>query len=66
MSKNTKEQKQVLRRAEKAGCTIEKTAKGHVKVRCPNGQIIITAATPSDCRVQKNFIARLRREGVQV
>lgn len=55
--------KKMLRAATAAGCTITTTKKQHHKVRCPNGQVVVVAGTPSTTRSTTNEIARIRRLG---
>lgn len=45
------------------GCEIEQTRGGHVKITCPNGEIVIHAWSSSDHRAVKNLAAQLRRIG---
>jgi hypothetical protein len=57
-----KDMKRLLRKAVKLGATLEQGRK-HVKVRCPNGALVIVASTPSEHRAVLNARARLQRQG---
>jgi hypothetical protein len=57
--------RQLLTKAEKAGCTVELRRAGHWKVTTPNGPVFC-AASPSDSHALKNTKAELRRRGVDI
>lgn len=54
---------QILRQAKAQGATLVWTNKGHIKVLCPNGGIVISSNTVSDSRGLKNLASQLRRYG---
>lgn len=58
--------RQLLRRAEAAGCEIHVRGSGHYAVRIPAGPLLFTSSTPGDRRGVLNFRAQLRRAGVAV
>jgi hypothetical protein len=58
--------RQLLTKAEKAGCTVELRRAGHWKVTTPGGQAVFCAASPSDSHALKNTKAELRRRGVDL
>ncbi|MCP4307767.1 MAG: hypothetical protein GY788_23420 [bacterium] len=53
------------RRLRQMGLTIE-SQRGHLKVRCPNGRLVVVPSTPSDTRSIKNTAAHLRRNGADL
>lgn len=56
----------LLRELLAAGCRVTKTARGHIRVTTPRGKMLVTAGTPSDWRAWRNFLADLRRAGVEL
>lgn len=56
---------QLLRQLRRAGCEVEYTRNGHLKVHTPQGPVYM-ASTPSDPRSRKNDLAELRRHGVAI
>jgi hypothetical protein len=63
MSSNTKEVTQLLRQAEKAGCTVTR-GKKHLRIHTPSGRWVGCPISPSDRRSLLDVRARLRRMGV--
>lgn len=57
---------QLLRAAEKAGCSIGRAGSGHVVVVTPRGDRVYTSSSNPRGRGVANFRSRLRRAGVQV
>lgn len=53
----------LIERLKAAGCTVERTGSGHIKVG-RNGRSVTLPATASDWRALKNSIAQARREGL--
>lgn len=61
------ELKDVIRVAEAAGFTVDRTARGHWRFRTPEGRVVAyDAGSPSDWRGTRNTIARLRRAGLRI
>lgn len=60
-----RDMQQLLRRLRRAGYAVEKRSTGHVCVNTPGGPVF-GAATPSDWRAFRNFIADLKKRGVPV
>lgn len=54
---------QILRQAKAQGVKIVWTNKGHIKMLCPNGGIVISSNTLGDARGLKNLASQLRRHG---
>ena len=50
----------------RAGWTISRTARGHLKFTSPSGKVIFCGSNKSDWRAAKNAAAMLRRCGVTV
>jgi hypothetical protein len=48
------------------GCAVDKTTRGHIRVRLPNGGQVVTSGTPSDYRATRNFVGDLRRRGLNL
>lgn len=61
-----KDSRAVLKRAVRAGCTVEITNSQHVKVTTPSGAIIRTGLTSSDHRAHRYLERDLRRAGVEI
>lgn len=55
----------MLKKAEKQGCTVEFTNGGHIKITTPNGPVF-TASTGGDTRGWKNARALLRKKGLDL
>jgi hypothetical protein len=57
----------VLKAAEEAGWTMEKTSKGHWRLNPPPGindnRPVFTSGTPGDFRAYQNFLTKMRRAG---
>jgi hypothetical protein len=53
----------VLRRARKAGSTVERAGNGHWKVTSPTGGCVQVAFSPGCSRGVLNAVTRLRRVG---
>lgn len=60
-----KKVREVLRAAERAGCTLSWTGKGHIRVETPQG-VYFTGGTPSDHRAATRLRAGLRARGVPI
>ncbi|MEQ8717739.1 MAG: hypothetical protein RIE08_09020 [Acidimicrobiales bacterium] len=58
--------KKVLRKLKDFGLEVEWAGSGHIKVRCPNGRMVVGSSSPSDHRAMKEFAADLRRNGVEI
>lgn len=62
-----KELRPVLVEARGRGCTVGFTAKRHLKITCPSGEVIIMPGTPTSTRrARKNLIVQLRQRGVDL
>lgn len=48
----------------RAGCTLERTGSGHIRVTKDGAMVTVIPATSSDHRAIKNARALLRRKGV--
>ena len=48
------------------GCAIDKTTRGHIRVRLPNGAQVVTSGTPSDYRARRNVVSELKRRGLNL
>lgn len=54
----------VVKQAEEAGWTTEKTSKNHWKFNPPGGgRPVFTSGTPGDFRAFQNFLTKMRRAG---
>lgn len=59
--------KRLLELAAEQGFTVERTSKGHITFRDPDGRRVATASkTASDHRSLKNTTAHLRRGGLKI
>ncbi len=56
--------KRLAQRALARGWRIEVRRSGHLAWIPPRGRVLFTSSTPSDPRTLKNFIAQLRRAGL--
>ena len=57
---------QLIRRAEKLGCSVEQKKSGHMHIRTPEGRLVVASSTNPRGRSEANLRARLRRNGVMV
>jgi len=53
--------KELLRWAEAAGWRVQFTRGGHLRLRHPDGGVVVAASTPSDQRALANLRAQMRR-----
>jgi hypothetical protein len=60
---SSKEVVQIVRNLQKKGYKVRKTKRGHLCVNTPKGPVFCSS-TPSDQRAMKNFVAMLKRKGV--
>jgi hypothetical protein len=56
----------LVKEVEKAGCTVRKGGSGHYVITTPSGTVVSLSQSPSDWRYRKNFLADLRRGGVNL
>lgn len=61
-----KDAKAVLRKAIKAGCTVEITNGTHVRITTPSGAVVRTGLTSGSSRAGVYLRADLRRAGVDL
>jgi hypothetical protein len=59
---NNKDINKIIRRAIKVGCKLE-NASGHFKLICPNSEVLIISATPSDKNAARQVFRELRSRG---
>ncbi|WNA13635.1 HicA-like toxin [Mycobacterium phage Phayeta] len=62
----SKETQDLIRLAEQAGATVEKSKNGHFKVYVEGRMVSVIAGTASDWRSIKNTLAALRRAGLDI
>lgn len=62
----SKDTNDLIKRAQKAGWTAEKTRGSHIRLTSPTGVVVHHASTSGDWRSLRNFRARLRRGGLDV
>lgn len=60
-----KETNELIRAVQAQGWTVRRR-RNHIQFCGPNGEIVMTASTPSDHRALKNTKAWLRRHGCEV
>jgi hypothetical protein len=60
-----KDMQQMATWAAAHGWTITRTKNDHLKWRGPEGQLVVSASTPSDHRAITAIRVRLRREGLE-
>lgn len=48
------------------GWDVDRTGRGHLRFKGPEGQLVFSAGTPSDYRTLYNTAAKLRRAGLDV
>ena len=58
----SREMRELVKCAEQQGWSNE-TRNGHLKLRAPNGFVVVAPKTPSDPRSRLNTIALMRRQG---
>jgi len=58
--------RQLLIKAEIAGCVITVSNSGHLKIVTPSGQIYFCAKSASDYRAERNVRSALRKYGVPI
>lgn len=58
--------RQLIKRAVDQGWTWEQSGGNHIRLRGPNGELVITALTGSDRRGYLNLRALLRQKGLDV
>lgn len=58
--------RKLVKQAAAAGCRVEETRGGHVKLFVPNGGIVLVSSSPSDHHAVKNARGDLRREGLKL
>ena len=63
MSGGAQDQRAMLRRAQRAGCKVDRSGR-HVTVTTPNGTRITAASSPSDVNAARNLRRDLVRAGV--
>jgi hypothetical protein len=56
----------LLRRARRAGFTVERTGSQHWRITAPSGATTTAAATPSDRRAPLKLRRDLRRIGLEI
>lgn len=61
---SNRELRRIAAVAERQGWVITRTGGGHLKWKSPDGQVVITAATPDDSRGIANSKAFLRKAGL--
>lgn len=61
-----KDWKRFLKEVEAAGCEIETTNGGHVRIKTPTEGLVFAPSTPSDYRSLANIRSVLRRKGVAI
>jgi predicted RNA binding protein YcfA (HicA-like mRNA interferase family) len=60
---NTKDIKQLIKKAEKQGWIVSLSKGGHLRWKSPDGKMLFCSATPGDVRMIKNHEAEMRRNG---
>lgn len=66
MSRVPEAYRKIARAAKAAGWAITPTRGGHLAWTPPEGRVIYTPSTPSDCRSFRNNLADFRRAGLKV
>ena len=56
----------MIKTAEKAGWTVERSRSGHLKWKSPTGGVVFSASTPSDHRAIKNHVSLMRKAGLNL
>ena len=56
----------LLRRAERAGCSLERTGSDHLKITLPDGSLYFAGTSTSDRKAVMRIRADLRRRGVSL
>lgn len=63
---NKNDFKDMIKAAEKAGWTVERTRGGHLRWKSPKGPVVFSASTPSDHRAVKNHVSEMRKAGLNL
>ena len=58
-----KDQHAMIRRATKAGCTVEHRG-SHIMIKTPNGGLVVASGTPGDVNASRQLQRDMRRAGV--
>lgn len=58
--------KRTLREIKRAGWTVSRRNDNHLVITGPDQQRIVTGSTPSDSRSHANFLAALKRAGLDL
>lgn len=56
----------LLKKAKKAGCSVERRGSGHWLITTPNGTTILCAFSPRTAGAYRSTITDLRKAGVQL
>lgn len=55
--------KAIMKSAQAQGWTITRSRNNHLRWHSPSGQVVFSAATPSDHRAIRNHVTMMRRAG---
>jgi predicted RNA binding protein YcfA (HicA-like mRNA interferase family) len=58
-----REARQLAKRAEQQGWTVDLSNGGHLRFKAPDGKILFFSSTPSDSRSMKNQISVMKKHG---
>lgn len=61
-----KDLRKLLKHLRKQGFQVERSGRGHIRIRSPHGSSYVTSCTASDYRARKNLVAAMRRMGARL
>jgi predicted RNA binding protein YcfA (HicA-like mRNA interferase family) len=66
MAGHRSDMRKLLNRAEKQGCTVERTGGGHWRITTPSGKKIVTSFSPKNAGAYRVTIRALKKEGLDL
>ena len=66
MAGHRAEMMKLMKKAQKAGCSVERTGSGHWKIVAPNGTVTVTSFSPKNAGALRDVTKELKKAGVQL